>query len=113
MLIVGLIVYADVSARRRMFGVLKALGFRVSHIASGVMMQMLLLALMAFPLGILLALGVGAGIEWNMPVYRIHFLDIAGLTKTFLGLVLMVIIGGLLPLRLIARTDPVIAFQAE
>ena len=113
MLIVGLIVYADVSARRRMFGVLKALGFRVSHIATGVMMQMLLLALVAFPLGVLLALGVGAGIEWNMPVYRIHLLDTAGLLRTFLGLVLMVIIGGLLPLRLIARTDPVIAFQAE
>ena len=61
----------------------------------------------------LLALAVGTGIEWNMPVYRIHILDMVGLSKTFFGLVLMVIIGGALPLRLIARTDPVIAFQAE
>jgi putative ABC transport system permease protein len=113
MLIVGLIAYADVSARRRMFGVLKALGFRVSHIASAVMMQMLLLALVAFPLAVLLALGVGTAIEWNMPVYRIHFLEADGLSRTFLGLVLMVIAGGLLPLRLIARTDPMIAFQSE
>jgi FtsX-like permease family/MacB-like periplasmic core domain len=113
MLIVGLIVYADVSARRRMFGILKALGFRVSHIATAVMMQMLLLALVAFPLGALLATVVGAGIEWNMPVYRIYLLDATGLIKTFVGLLLMVIIGALLPLRLIARTDPVIAFQTE
>lgn len=113
MLIVGLIVYAEVSARRRTFGVLKALGFRASHIASGVMMQMQLLALVAFPVGVLLALGVGAGIEWNTPVYRIHIWDAAGLSRAFFGLVLMVIIGGLLPLRLIAQTDPVIVFQAE
>jgi putative ABC transport system permease protein len=113
MLIVGLIVYAEVGARRRTFGVLKALGFRATHIASGVMMQMQLLALVAFPVGVLLALGVGAAIEWNMPVYRIHIWDAVGLLRAFLGLVLMVIIGGLLPLRLIARTDPVIVFQAE
>lgn len=113
MLIIGLIVYADVSARHRTFGVLKALGFRMSHIAFGVLVQMQLLALVAFPLGVLLALAVGTGIEWNMPVYRIHILDMVGLSKTFFGLVLMVIIGGALPLRLIARTDPVIAFQAE
>lgn len=74
---------------------------------------MQLLALVAFPVGVLLALAVGAGIEWNMPVYRIHILDVAGLLITLAGLVLMVIIGGALPLRLIARTDPVIAFQAD
>ncbi|NIO40823.1 MAG: FtsX-like permease family protein [Burkholderiales bacterium] len=113
MLIVGLIVYADVNARLRTFGVLKALGFSVSHIGAGVMFQMLLLGLVAFPLGLVLALGVGAGIEWNMPVYRIHVIDINGLAKTFVGLMLMIIIGGLLPLRLITRTDPMIAFQTE
>jgi ABC-type antimicrobial peptide transport system permease subunit len=113
MLIVGLIVYADVSAKQRTFGVLKALGFRVSHIGAGVMFQMLLLGLVAFPLGLLLALGVGAGIEWNMPVYRIQIMDINGLAQTFIGLILMIIIGGILPLRLIARTDPLIAFQTE
>lgn len=113
MLIIGLIVYADVSAKQRTFGVLKALGFRVSHIGAGVMFQMLVLGLVAFPLGLLLALGVGAGIEWNMPVYRIQIMDINGLLKTFVGLVLMIIVGGLLPLRLIARTDPLIAFQTE
>ena len=113
MLVIGLIVYADVSARHRTFGVIKALGFRMSQIAFGVMVQMQLLALAAFPVGVLLALAVGAGIEWNMPVYRVQILDMAGLIKTFFGLMLMVVIGGALPLRLIVRTDPVIAFQAE
>jgi len=36
-----------------------------------------------------------------------------GLMKVLVGVVLMMLIGSLLPLRLIARTDPLIAFQAE
>jgi len=113
MLIVGLIVYAEVSARSRMYGVMKALGFGVSRIASSVMIQMQLLSLLALPLGLLLALAIGAVIEWKMPVYRIHILEMVGLMRTFVGLELMVIVGTLLPLRLIARTDPLIAFQTE
>lgn len=113
MLIIGLIVYADVSAKRRTYGVLKALGFRMPHIALGVLLQMELVALLAFPAGVLLAVGIATGIEWYMPVYRVQVLDVAGLMQTFAGLMAMVFVGGLVPLRLIARTDPTVAFQAE
>jgi len=113
MLVVGLIVYADVSARNRNYGVLKALGFRLSHIAWGVISQMWLLAMIAFPVGVFFALAVANAIEINMPVYRVLIMDTTGLLQTFAGLMLMVVLGSLLPLRLIARTDPMIAFQVE
>lgn len=113
MLIIGLVVYADVGAKLRTFGVLKALGFRVSHIASGVMLQTLIMTILAFPLGLVVALGVAAAIEANMPVYRVYFLEPDIMFKALVGLVFMAIIGGLLPLRLIAREEPAIAFQSE
>lgn len=113
MLVIGLIIYSDVSARRRDFGIMKALGFRMSRIALGVMTQTLILVVMAFPVGVLLALLLGNGIEWSSPVYRIYIQDPAGLRNTFIGVMAMLVLGGLLPLRLIAQTDPVEAFQVE
>jgi len=113
MLVIGLMVYADVSARRRTYGILKALGFRMAQIARAVLAQVHLLMLAAFPLGVALAYLVGSGIEWAAPVYRVYVLEPMGLIKTFLGVVAMLIVGGLLPLRMIARTDPTIAFQGE
>lgn len=113
LLVIGLIIYSDVSSRRHSFGVLKALGFRLSHMVKGVLAQTLLLVLLAFPIGVFTAFVVATVIEWNAPVYMVHVLDPEGLANTFSGVILMMVLGGLLPLRLIARTDPVIAFQVE
>jgi len=113
LLVIGLMVYADVSARRRTYGILKALGFRMAQIARAVLAQVHLLLLVAFPFGVMLAYLVGSGIEWAAPVYRVYVLEPTGLIKTFLGVVAMVIVGGLLPLRMIFHTDPIIAFQME
>lgn len=113
MLVIGLIIYSDVSARRRSFGVMKALGFRLYHIAQGVVAQTLLLVLLALPMGVLFAYLVAETIEWNMPVYLIDILDTTGLLKTLLGVLVMALLGSLLPLRIIARTDPMLVFQVE
>jgi len=113
MLVIGLLIYADVSARRRNFGALKALGFGLRRIATGVVMQFALLVLVAYPLGVVLAAAVGGVIEWAAPVYRVYALEPGALVRTFLGVAGMVLAGGLLPLRVIARTDPLIVFQAE
>jgi len=56
---------------------------------------------------------VGSAIEWKMPVYTVYVLDTIGLLRTFAGIMLVTLIGALAPLRLIARVDPVEAFQAE
>ncbi len=113
MLVIGLIIYSDVGLRRRNFAVMKALGFNILSIAKGIITQTSILVLFAFPLGVLLAYLTGKGIELNMPVYLIDTLNFNGLGKVLFGVVLMMLIGSLLPLRMIARTDPVIAFQAE
>lgn len=113
MLVIGLIIYSDVSARRRNFGVMKALGFRLSHIARGVLAQTLMLVVVAIPLGVFFAYLVAEAIEWSMPVYLVHVFDVTGLWRTFIGVMVMTMLGSLLPLRVIARTDPMLAFQVE
>lgn len=113
MLVIGLIIYSDVSQRRRNFAVMKALGFKLSQIAKGIIWQSLILVFLAFPIGVLLAYLTGKGIEQNMPVYLIEIMDPDGLLKVLLGVLFMMLLGSLLPLRMIRRTDPVIAFQAE
>lgn len=113
MLVIGLIIYADVSLRRRNYAIMKALGFRLSDIVKGVMAQTSVLVFLAYPLGVFMALVVAKGIEINMPVYLVHVLDPEGLFNVLLGVVGMMIVGSLLPLRLIAGTDPVTAFHTE
>ncbi len=113
MLVIGLIIYADISGRQRTFGVMKALGFRINKIAGGVIVQTSVLVLLAFPFGFLLAFIISKGIEWNMPVYNVYIYDPMGILKVFAGIIVMMLAGSLMPLRLIKRTDPVIAFKAE
>ncbi len=112
-LVIGLIIYSDVSGRRRSFGVMKALGFRLPAIARGIIMQNGLLLLLAYPIGVALAYTVARGIEWKMPVYLVYVTDPSGLVTVLLGVICMMLLGSLLPLRLVAQTDPMLAFQEE
>lgn len=112
-LVVGLIVYADTIARRRAFGVMKALGFRLRHMIATVSAQTLMLLVLAWPLGLGIALAVAAAIETLAPVYRIYVLEPAGLAWAAAGVLAMALAGAALPLRVVARADPAIAFQAE
>jgi putative ABC transport system permease protein len=111
LLVVGLIVYADVRGRTRTFGVLKALGFRLSQLASGVMIQTLIFLVAAFPLGVVLAWGVAECIEFVAPLYRVPIMDAFALARTFAAGIVFGLLGGMLPLRLIAEIDPIMAFK--
>lgn len=112
-LVIGLIIYADVSNRRRGFAVMKALGFRVSHLLAGISAQTLLLLLAAAPLGVLFAFVLARSIETFAPLYRVDALEPVGLLVTLGGVVLIALAGSLLPMRMIVRTDPVLAFQEQ
>jgi putative ABC transport system permease protein len=112
-LVVGLIVYADTIARRRAFGVMKALGFRLRHMLAAVAAQTLMLLVLAWPLGVGLAFAVATGIEALAPVYRVYVLEPAGLAWALAGVLAMALAGAALPLRVVARADPTIAFQGE
>ncbi|MDH5180458.1 MAG: ABC transporter permease [Gammaproteobacteria bacterium] len=113
MLVIGLIIYADVNARRRNFGVMKALGFPYRLIARSVILQTLILVGLALPLGLCLGGLIAVVIDHYLPVYRVVILDIGGLLQTLLGVCVMSLLGSLLPLRVIARTDPMLVFQVE
>lgn len=112
-LVVGLIVYADTIARRRAFGVMKALGFRLRHMLATVSAQTLMLLVLAWPLGLGIALAVASAIEALVPIYRVYVLEPAGLAWAVAGVLAMALAGAALPLRVVARADPNIAFQAE
>lgn len=110
-LVVGLIVYADVRGHLRAYGVLKALGFRLRHLASGVALQTLLSLTAAFPLGVLLGWTAAWLIEFAAPLYRVPILDIEGLVRTFVAGLGFALVGGMLPLRVVSRVDPIVAFK--
>jgi putative ABC transport system permease protein len=111
LLVVGLIAYADVRAQRRSFGVLKALGFRLRHLATTVIVKMCILLIAALPVAALIALGVAEFIETVAPLYRVPALESSGLVETFLAGVVFALLGAMLPLRSLKNIDPASAFR--
>ncbi len=110
-LVVGLIMYADIRARKRSFAVLKALGFSFSRLFCAVLAQALLLLLIAVPVGIMLALGVAVFIQTMYPLYLIRLFEPVVFLQTLFICFGFSIIGAIIPVRSIQRTDPMLAFQ--
>ncbi len=110
-LVVALIMYADVRRRQRSFAVMKALGFSQGRITLEIGTQVLILVIIAFPMGMAIAQLMAMGIAWWAPIYRVLSLEPYGLVQTLVGLTLFAGFGALLPLRLVAKADPVTAFQ--
>ncbi|HEB59320.1 MAG TPA: ABC transporter permease [Gammaproteobacteria bacterium] len=111
LLVVGLILYADVRGRRRNFAVMKALGFRHRHLVTVVLAQSLLLMLLAIPAGLLIAQGTAAYIHSVAPVYLIRIYEPAIFFRTILASLFLALLGALIPLRSVWRSDPMLAFQ--
>lgn len=110
-LVVGIIMFAAVSARRRELGVLMALGFRLRFIGLAVLMEAAFFAVVALPLGVLLATVVGAGIEAMMPLYEILVVEPAPLLRTGAACLSFAIVGGLAPLLRLRTIDPCLVFR--
>ncbi len=113
LLVVGLVTYADVAGRLRSFGVLKALGFRQADLARLVLLQTLLLLLGAFPVGVLLALGIAEFIHWSLPLYLVQITVPASLVKTLLAGLVFAHLGAVLPVHVAGRQDAMIVFQGD
>lgn len=111
LLVVGLVLYADVRGRLRNFAVMKALGFYHHHLVAAVVAQSLLLMLLALPLGVLLAQLLKGYIESVAPVYLISIYEPLVFARTLVAGLLLATAGAVAPLRLVRRTDPMIAFQ--
>jgi len=111
MLVVGLIMYADIRSRIKSFAVLKALGFSFHKLFIGVLLQSVLLLVIAFPIGSLLAQGLAVFIETAAPVYLIRIFEPVVFSQTLIASLGFALIGALIPLRTIHRSDPMMAFQ--
>jgi putative ABC transport system permease protein len=108
---IGMFMFASVRSRRKSLGVLRALGFRPRDLVTSVVAEALATALMAIPLGILIAAGLAALIQWMAPVYLLHVMETQALLRTAAIALLLAVLGALAPLRMLLRLDPATAFR--
>lgn len=111
-LVIGIIMFAAVNARRRDFGVLKALGFSNAFLGASVLMEAIALVIVAIPLGIALAWLIGRGIEASMPLYLILATEPVPLLRTVAACMVLAVLGAFAPVGLIRRVDPDIVFRS-
>lgn len=111
-LVTGIIMFAAVNARRQAFGVLNALGFSYRYLSLSVLLEALILAVFAIPVGIVFAALVGWAIEVAMPLYRILATEPVPVLRTAIACLLFATMGALLPVRLIRRLDPAAVFRS-
>jgi ABC-type antimicrobial peptide transport system permease subunit len=111
LLVVALIMYSDVRGRLKSFAVLKAIGFPFKSLVIAVLLQAALLLAVAFPVAVAAALGLTSIIHIAAPVYLIRFFEPSVFVQTLAASLFFAITGAFIPLRLIRRSDPTIAFE--
>ncbi|MFQ6004464.1 MAG: ABC transporter permease [Woeseia sp.] len=111
-LVTGIIMFAAVNGRRHDFGVLKALGFSQQFLSMSVVIEALILMLFAIPLGVVLADLIATGVENAAPLYLVLATEPVPIMRTAIACLLFAAMGALLPVRLIRRVDPSLAFRS-
>lgn len=112
MLVIAIIMFGAVGARRRGFGILKALGFSPGFLGLGVVLEALILTLIGLPLGALLAAGIAAAVEAAIPLYLILPFEPGPALRTATASLVFAALGALAPLGLIRRLDPGLVFRS-
>ncbi len=111
LLVVALIMYADVRSRLRSFAVLKALGFPFGKLVSAMLFQAFLLLVIALPVAVLLAQGTAVFINETAPLYLVRTFEPSILLKTITASIGFALLGALVPLSMIRRSDPMLVFE--
>lgn len=111
LLVVGMIMFSAVQARLRNFGVMKALGFSSRALVWGMVLESLLMILLSFPLAIVFAQFAAWVIEVRVPLYLVPVTDVVPVVRTFVGALILAVIGAYLPYRSIAQLDPAMVFR--
>jgi putative ABC transport system permease protein len=111
-LVTAVIMFAAINGRRHGLGIMKALGFSNGFLLRLVLLEALILAMFAFPVGLLLAKLVANGVEIIAPLYLILTAEQTPLIRTSLACGLFALIGSVLPFRLIYRLDPSQVFRS-
>lgn len=112
LLVIGLVLYVRARARRSSLGVLKALGFRNGQLAAGMAAEGMGVLALAFPMGLLLALGIGHLVEAWAPLYAVDVRVAGPLLRSFLAGLALTLVASLAPMRVLRRLDPADAFRS-
>lgn len=108
LVVVGLFFSLLTLERTGLYGVLKAVGASSRRLFAGVALQAVVVALVAFVAGSLLALAAGAAVPPAVPLQ----LTTGRFVFTLVGLVVAAVIGSAISLRRITRIDPAAAIGA-
>jgi len=110
-LVTGIITFSAVNARQHDFGILKALGFSHGFLNLCVVIESVLLALVAIPLGVLSARLIAAVFEAMIPLYLILATEPTAVIRTAIAILIFAVLGALAPIHIIRRLDPSQVFR--
>jgi putative ABC transport system permease protein len=110
--VMALTVYTATLARRKEYGVLKALGASNAHLYRTVLGQALISVGLGFALGLLITIGLSAivpylGVSLSLQINGASLIRVGSLSILIAGLAAM------LPIRQIVRLDPALVFRGK
>ena len=110
--VMALTVYTATLARRKEYGVLKALGARTTQLYRAVLAQALISVGLGFTLGLLITIGLSAivpylGVSLSLQINGASLMRVGGLSIVIAGL------SAMLPIKQIARLDPALVFRGK
>ena len=108
---IGMFMFAAVRSRRKSLGVMRALGYNTRHLAQAVVGEAVATVLLAMPLAVALAVMLAWVIQTVAPVYLVLPMEPVGLWRTGIIALVLAVLGGLAPLRMLRRLDPATAFR--
>lgn len=111
LLLAALIMYADVRGRLRSFAVLKAIGFPFGKLLTAVLLQALLLFTIALPIAVILAYIFAVAVNTYAPLYLVRLFEPSVFVQTIAAGIGFIVLGALIPLRMVHRSDPMTAFE--
>jgi putative ABC transport system permease protein len=100
--VVGLFFSLLTLERLGLYGVLKAIGASTRRLFTGVVLQAVIVAVVAFVIGSLLAVGAAAALPASVPLQ----LTPARFLSTFIGLLVAAVLGSAVSLRKVTKVDP-------
>lgn len=109
-LVVALTVYSSVIARRREYGIMKAIGASSTHIGAVVVRQTLALSIAGLAVGTALFLAARALLAEMRPQFSI-VLTAPGLLRAFAAALLMGLIASVVPVRRVATAEPATVYR--
>lgn len=110
-LMIGIISFSISQAQQRNFGIIKAVGFTNQALTVTILLQILLLIILAFPIGLLIAELITIGVEHMAPLYTIEIFHPSLMIRTGVVAILLAGLGALASMRVIIRVDPATVFR--